>query len=102
MSAKEEVLEGYIVDTICLRKYPQDELLPRARAHTVACGLNGHCIESGYGLVDDQGRPWLLDPAATPLVVAELQRIGSGTGVRMRVKREMTGDEMETVHVEAA
>lgn len=100
MSEKKETLEGYVVDIICLRKYSQYARLPRARTHTVACGLKGHCIESGSGLVGDQGSVMLLDPAATPLVVATLQRLGSGKGVRLRVKREMTGEDMETVQVE--
>ena len=45
-----ETLEGYVVDIICIRRYPQEEMLGRARVHTRHCGLAGHCAESGYGL----------------------------------------------------
>ena len=54
---KREVLEGYVVDQACLRKYPQDELLERSRVHTTECALMGHCMESGYGLVNEEDRP---------------------------------------------
>ena len=50
-----EILEGDVVDIICLRKYPADEYAERARKHTRACALKGHCIESGYAL-DAKGR----------------------------------------------
>lgn len=66
MSSQTENLEGYVVDIICLRKYPQDELLKRAKVHTRKCSLAGHCTESGFGLVDGEGKISLLDPHATP------------------------------------
>lgn len=96
-----EVLEGYVVDQACLRKYPQAELLVRARAHTVKCALMGHCVESGYGLVDDQGRPFLLEPAATPGVVEAIRNSGQQRGIRIRATREMHGGSMRTVEVTA-
>ena len=66
MSNQTENLEGYVVDIICLRKYPQDELLERAKVHTRKCSLAGHCTESGFGLVDEKGQISLLDPHSTP------------------------------------
>lgn len=79
MNEKKETLEGYVVAIICLRKYSQYARLPRARTHTVACGLKGHCIESGSGLVGDQGSVMLLDPAATPWLS---QRSSASAAVR--------------------
>jgi hypothetical protein len=32
----------------------------------------GHCMESGYAVIDDDGMPHLLDSHATPHVVAAL------------------------------
>ena len=66
MSKQTENLSGYVVDIICLRLYPQNELLERAKVHTRKCSLAGHCTESGFGLVDEEGRMSLLDPNATP------------------------------------
>lgn len=101
MSAQ-ETLEGYVVDQACLRKYPQDELLERARAHTRKCALMGHCVESGYGLVNDEGRPLLLEPASTPGVVEAIQRSERSEGIRLRARREMEDHEMRTTRVEEA
>ena len=98
-AAKREVLEGYVVDQACLRKYPQDELLQRAREHTTECALMGHCMESGYGLVDDEGRPLLLEPASTTRVVEALRSTDQERGVRLRATREMQEEEMRTVDV---
>ena len=95
-----ETLEGYVVDIACLRKYPQDELAERAREHTQACGLMGHCAESGYALVGDDGRPALLEPQATPRVMAALRESDREAGIRLRARREMRDGEMETVAVE--
>ena len=97
---KREVLEGYVVDQACLRKYPQDELLERARAHTSECALMGHCMESGYGLVDDHGRTLLLEPSSTPQVVEALRSAGQERGVRLRATREMREQEMHTTRVD--
>lgn len=99
-SPKREVLEGYVVDQACLRKYPQDELLERARAHTTECALMGHCMESGYGLVDDYGRTLLLEPSSTPQVVEALRASGHERGVRLRATREMGEQEMHTTRVD--
>ncbi|MEW5926104.1 MAG: hypothetical protein AB1941_01325 [Gemmatimonadota bacterium] len=96
---RREVLEGYVVDQACLRKYPQDELLERARVHTTECALMGHCMESGYGLVDEEGRPLLLEPAATARVVERLRSTGVEKGARLRATRVMRDGEMTTVDV---
>ena len=101
MSTDKETLEGYVVDLACIRKYPQGELLARARAHTRDCALMGHCVESGYGLVDETGRTAALDAAATPLVVEAVQRGDRDRGIRLRATRERRGEEMHTTRVEA-
>ena len=95
-----ETLEGYVVDQACLRKYPQDELLERARQHTKKCALMGHCMESGYGLVNEEGRPLLLEPAATPAVVGAIHGSDRDHGIRLRATRQMQDSEMRTVSVE--
>ena len=95
-----ETLEGYVVDQACLRKYPQDELLERARVHTTECALMGHCMESGYGLVTEEGRLLLLEPAATTQVVGALQSTEHERGVRLRATREMQEKAMHTTHLE--
>lgn len=94
-----EVLEGYVVDQACLRKYPQDQLLERARVHTTECALMGHCVESGYGLVNEDGRPLLLEPAATTRVVEVLRSSRQERGLRLRATREMQEEEMQTTQV---
>lgn len=94
--SKRETLRGYVVDLICLRRYPQDGLLERAREHTQTCSLEGHCVESGYGLVDDSGRVALLDPQATPQVLAAVQGSGRERGIRLEAAREEHGGEMVT------
>lgn len=94
-----EVLEGYVVDQACLRRYPQDELLERARVHTTECALMGHCMESGYGLVDEEARPLLLEPSATSRVVERLRSTSHAKGVRLRATREMQDGHMTTVDV---
>jgi hypothetical protein len=99
MATQSETLEGYVLDIICARRYPQDELAERARAHTKACGLKGHCVESGYGLVDDEGRLFLLDSEATPLVVSAIRGSEKEKGIRLRAQRRMKNEEMRTVGV---
>ena len=94
-----ECLEGYVVDIMCLRKYPQDELFERAREHTVQCALMGHCMESGYALVDEAGRVHLLEPAATPAVAEALRRSSRGSGILLRAVRETDDGEMRTQSV---
>lgn len=100
--SKREALEGYLVDQACLRKYPQDEFLERAREHTRKCALMGHCVERGYGLVDGEGRILLLEPAATPALEAAIERSGREHGIRLRVTREMQDGAMRTVDVAEA
>ncbi len=100
MAHMTETLEGYVVDTACIRKYPRQEIGQRAADHTVRCALMGHCVESGYGLVDDDGRIALLDASATPLVVDALKRSDRDHGIRLRAHRQMAGEEMETQSVE--
>jgi hypothetical protein len=95
-----ETLDGYVVDLICLRKYPADEYAERAREHTRACALDGHCIESGFALVADDGRVALLDPAATPLVVDAVRGSEREAGIRLRARREEHDEAMRTVSVE--
>jgi hypothetical protein len=95
-----ETLDGYVVDLICLRKYPAGEYAERARAHTRACALDGHCIESGFGLVSADGRVALLDPSATPLVVDAVRGSEREAGIRLRVRREERDGAIKTVDVE--
>jgi hypothetical protein len=90
-----EPLEGHVVDTACLRKYPRAELAERAREHTTECSLMGHCADSGYALVGDGGRVALLESQATPRVMAALRQSERGDGVRLRARREMRDGEME-------
>lgn len=99
MSDRSETLEGYIVDVACVRKYPQDELLKRAKEHTRQCGLSGHCIESGYGLVDDEGYLKLLDPKATPMILDTIRNSDRNRSIKLQVTREMEDGEMETTSV---
>lgn len=97
-----ETLEGYVVDIACVRKYPQDELMERASRHTAKCALMGHCIESGYALMDQDRGLQLLDTKATQHVVRALEQRPNAKGVRLRAQREMRHKEMETVRVETA
>lgn len=97
-----EVLEGYAVDLDCLRKCPQAKLAERARAHTQDCVLMGHCVASGFGLVDDDGRVAVLDAEATLGVVGAVRRSRRRQGIRLRVIREMKEGEMVTSAVEEA
>ena len=97
--SKCEVLEGYVVDQACLRKYPQDELLERARTHTTECALMGHCMESGYGLVNEEARPLLLEPSSTTQIVEALRRTAQKEGVRLCAMRQMQEQEMRTLRV---
>lgn len=92
-------VEGYVVDLACLRRYPPQEYLRRAREHTSDCALMGHCMESGYGLVGDGGRVVLLDTHATTLVVDRLRGGGSGRGIVLRADREDQDGEMVTTSV---
>jgi hypothetical protein len=100
MENNKEVFEGYVLDLACIRKYPQDELLERGKAHTRNCALMGHCIESGYGLVNENGDVRVLDAKATPLVI---EKVGGGSrekGIKLRAFREKNEKEMETTAIE--
>ena len=96
---RDEVLQGYVMDVACIRKAPADELARRAAEHRTACGLMGHCIESGYGLIDHQGQLHLLDPDATAPVVQHLLEAWPERGVRILVRRRQDGEAMRTVDV---
>jgi hypothetical protein len=95
-SGTSETLEGYVIDIACVRKYPRTELAGRARAHTRECVLMGHCIESGYALVSDDGQLMLLDEHATPLVVDAVQKSEHDRGIRLRVNRSFREEKMHT------
>lgn len=84
----------------CVRKYPRGGLVDCAREHTRRCALMGHCVESGYALIDDQDRMTLLDAKATLLIVAALEDSERDHGIRLRATREAQGHEMETSAVE--
>lgn len=94
-----ETWAGYVIDLACVRKAPSADLLERAAVHTTECALMGHCVESGFALIDDDGRVHLLEPAATTHVVRELLRTGVGEGLRLQAVRELDGSEMRTVEI---
>ena len=100
MAEFQEVLEGYVVDLGCLRKYSRGELLERARTHTRECALMGHCLESGYGLVDEDGRVSLLDSEATLRVVDAVRSSERRQGIKLRVVRELQDGKMQTSEVQ--
>lgn len=83
-----------------IRKYPQSELLHRGREHTRACGLSGHCIESGFGLVSEEGQLALLDTKATLPVVEAIMNSPRQQGIQLRAFREMKNGEMETTSIQ--
>ena len=97
--ADHEVLEGYVVDIACLRKWPRSEVLERAMAHTRQCALEGHCVESGYALIDETGYPMHLGSEATPMVVAALVRTSREREIRMIAERQELDGRMKTAHV---
>jgi hypothetical protein len=100
MSGSPETLKGYVVDLICLRRYPAGEYAERAKRHTRSCALKGHCVESGFALVGADGRVSLLDPEATPPVVQAVRESDREAGVRLLVRREPQDGAMRTVAVE--
>lgn len=65
MTPLRETVEGYVIDIACLRKYPSSQWLERARVHTRQCAMMGHCVESGYALVDEGGAALLGDEATS-------------------------------------
>lgn len=95
-----EEFEGYIIDLACIRKYPQKELIDRGQAHTRNCSLMGHCVESGYGLINENGDVRVLDAKATPQVVNALNKSEKEKGIKLRATREKNNEEMETTKIE--
>ena len=96
-----ETWVGYLMDVACVRKAPSAEVLERAAAHTTECALMGHCVESGFVLVGDDGHLHLLEPAATTNVVRELLATSVDEGLRLEVVRERHGHQMHTVGVQS-
>lgn len=96
---RDEVLEGHVMDFACIRKAPADDLVRQAAEHRTECGLMGHCIESGYGLIDDEGRVHALDPDATAPIVQHLLETSAEHGLRLLVRRRREGEAMHTVDV---
>lgn len=93
----DEELQGYLVDIVCLRHYPPSEYGPRAREHTRACALEGHCVESGYALVTDDGQAVLLDEAATTKVLETVLASDRAAGIRLSVRRRIENGKMTTI-----
>ena len=99
MSKDPETLEGYVVDIACLRRWRQNEVPDRARAHTRACALEGHCLESGFGLVDDQGRTALLGPDATLGIIEAVKESPHERGIRLCVVRGAEDGKLKTLSI---
>lgn len=91
---------GYVMDIACVRKSPADEIFDRAAGHTTECALMGHCVESGFALIDEDGQLHLLEPAATTQVVHELLATDVDKGFQLRVGRKRDGEEMHTVDIQ--
>lgn len=89
-------VEGHVVDLACVRRYPENEYKQRARAHTTSCALMGHCVESGYGVINDDGTLHVLDTHATPLIVAALHDSSRDRGVYLVVDQSIEDGEMVT------
>ncbi|MGD9673669.1 MAG: hypothetical protein AB7U98_09350 [Candidatus Nitrosocosmicus sp.] len=97
---KKEILEGYLVDIACIRTVPYDELVEFSREHTVNCAVMGHCMESGYGLVDKNGQVFLLDSPATSYIASSLkEKDKKEKGIKLRVERQMENGHMKTKNV---
>lgn len=96
----DETIEGYVVDIECVRGYPRDDTLRRARQHTRECLLMGHCIESGYAIVGEDDRVTLLDAQATHRVLQVAQKSAQAKGLKLCVKRTTRDGAMETFAVE--
>lgn len=99
LSGRDSPVEGYVVDLACLRRYPPTAYRQRAQEHTVDCALMGHCVESGYALVDEAGRPHRLDSHATGLMVQCLQDTDRKQGIYVRADRQEADGEMVTVDI---
>lgn len=100
MKNNKEVFEGYVLDLACIRKYPHEELLERGKAHTKKCALMGHCVESGYGLISENGDLQILDAKATPKIVSTISSSEREKGIKLRAVREKNEKEMETTQIE--
>lgn len=87
--AAEEVIEGYVVEMACLRKYPRHDTLRRAREHSRQCLLMGPCVESGFALVSDDDRVTVLDSEATRQILAVVQQGNRAGGIKLRLKRAL-------------
>jgi hypothetical protein len=99
-SKRKEVLEGYVVDLACIRTTPYNDLQKFSREHSVNCGLMGHCVESGYGLIDDEGKIQILDSKATSEVVSILENNRNNKkGIKSHVEREMENGRIHTTNV---
>ncbi len=90
------------MDIACIRTNPVAEMGSRAKNHTKTCALMGHCVESGYGLVNTQGEVVLLDDEATPKIVAVLQQINAEDEIWLQVDRQEKKGKMNTIKVEEA
>ena len=99
---RKETLEGYVVDIACLRSMPAAKLGEQAIEHTTACALMGHCIESGYGLIDEENKMVLLNSEATPRIVDLLKKTDTEKGVRLKVEREEKEGKMKTTKISEA
>lgn len=99
MDNHKETLEGYLIDIACIRTSPVAKLPERAKEHTKACALMGHCMESGYGLVNKQGKLAILDDEATPKIAALLQSTESEKGIWLQVECFEKDGKMETLSV---
>jgi len=83
---RKEVLEGYVVDLACIRTTPYNDLQKFSREHSVDCGLMGHYIESGYGLINDEGKIQILDSKATSDVISILENNKNNRkGIKLQV-----------------
>lgn len=93
-------VEGHVIDVACIRKNQRADLPTKARNHSRACALMGHCIESGYGIVSEDDRLTVLDPNSTRKVVDAVERSDAEQGIRLRVTREKRDGTLETTAVE--
>ena len=96
---RNETIEGYVVDTICIRKMAASTYTKQAEEHTTACAIMGHCVESGYCLIGPHNKLVLLDPKATPLIYDLLKATDKKKGVVLRVERKLQNEEMQTVRI---
>ncbi|WP_142848020.1 hypothetical protein [Telmatospirillum sp. J64-1] len=98
--ATTETFEGYVLDIARLRATAKQDWLQRARAHTRDSLLEEGCADSGYALVAEDGSAVLLDPDATPKVVARVRESRHPHGIRLRARRADEGGAMHTLDIE--